>query len=59
LDFSDRREKKLNAIRFSRARARVSKLRVGTVYILVSSEYTVMRVSFFSRQIAINVLILI
>ena len=29
------------------------------VYILVSSEYTVMRVSFFSRQIAIHVLILI
>ncbi len=33
LDFSDRREKKLNAIRFSRARARVSKLRVGTVWL--------------------------
>jgi hypothetical protein len=31
LDFSDRREKKLNAIRFSLARARVSKLQVGTV----------------------------
>ncbi len=33
LDFSDRREKKLNAIRFSHARARVSKLRVGTVHL--------------------------
>jgi hypothetical protein len=35
LDFSDRREKKLNAIRFSRARARVSKLRVGTVFQMI------------------------
>ncbi len=32
-DFSDRREKKLNAIRFYRARARVSKLQVGTVFV--------------------------